>query len=313
MSIFRELGIPSGLVSYCVMQQLDPASDIGEFRNQLGDAFHKTLTGDAALREAYAAALGEARNKAAQVARGSLNQFLSTPIKSDNEDVQRIIKDALERYSEQILPSQTIGIQAAWYSQMVSDSSIVSARTKLSVIVRKMLSAGKRILGDLGFDRGKGLSNIFENVFLIESGMNLDTLESTMQKSMTAIVAPQTVKHSWNGMHNVLSVVGIAGQTTGLWDAALYPRAADIERGEYLKMIENIFTDLSKEFNLHHLSLWGKKFSSLRDNHYIVRIRMIPDHKLFLEIVKWLSASGGDAARRGLIEESGLVVKEILS
>jgi hypothetical protein len=44
-----------------------------------------------------------------------------------------------------------------------------------------------------------------------------------------------------------------------------------------------------------------------------VRIRLIPDPKLLLEIVKWYSFPGGEPFKNSFVDGAALVVKEILS
>ncbi len=110
MSIFSDLGIPSRTISYCVVHQTSPAADLTDSQKGLSESLGKvkyheelkasllnTLVEAAAIRDAFQSSLLEARSKTAQVAQGSLNQYLSTPIKSDNADVQRIIKEGLEK------------------------------------------------------------------------------------------------------------------------------------------------------------------------------------------------------------------------
>jgi hypothetical protein len=326
MSIFSELGIPSRTISYCVMHQTNPGADQADPQKGLGESLGKvkyheelksslqnTLAEAAAIRDAFQTSLLDARSKSAQVAKGSLNQYLSTPIKSDNADVQRIIGEALEKYSDQILPTANIGIQEAWSSHILPDAKIVSTQTKLSVLVRRMLSGGKRNLKHLGFTRGKTPSNIFETVYLLETGINLDVLEYIFRKSMAAGDIWQFAENTWTGIYNVLSTVGTAGQKGNSWEAALYPKTTGLKGEEFIAELGKIFDQLSKEFNLHQLSLWQNKFPFREDNNFTVRITLIPDQKLLFEIIKWLGSIGNENIKKALVEDAALIVKEIIS
>ncbi len=325
MSLFSELGIPSRKISYCVVHQTSPAADLTDSQKGLSESLGKvkyheelkasllnTLAEAAAIRDAFQSSIVEARNKSAQVAQGSLNQYLSTPIKSDNADVRRIIKESLEKYSDQILPTVNIGIDAAWTSHILPDAQIVNSQTKLSVLVRRMLSEGKRSLKRLGFTRGKTPSNIFESVYLLETGINLDVLEFIFRKSIAAGDIWQFAENTWTGIYNVLSTVGTTEQRGNPWEAALYPQTAGIRGAEFIAELEKIFERLSKEFNLHQLSLWQNKFPFREDNNFTVRIMMIPDQKLLFEIIKWLGSLENENIKKALTADAALIMKEII-
>ncbi|HTY11292.1 MAG TPA: hypothetical protein VMF88_09495 [Bacteroidota bacterium] len=325
MSIVSELGIPSGTIAYTVLHQAGPNAEAADSQKGLGEtlgkvkyheelrnALQNTLAESAALRDAFQASLFEARNRASQVAKGSLNQYLSTPIKSDNEDVQRIIREALEKYSEQVLPSPNIGIESAWVSYLLPDARIVTSQTKVSVLIRKMLSAGKLNLKQLGFTKGKLPSNIFETVYLLATGINLDVLEFIFRKTMATGGIWQFAENMWTGVYNVLSTVGTAEQRGIAWEASLFPQTVRMKGGEFVAESEKIFERLSKEFNLHQLSLWQSKFPFREENNFTLRIRMIPDQKLLFEIIKWLGAVENEIVRTALTSDAALVVKEII-
>jgi hypothetical protein len=313
MGIHGELGIPAKLISYSVLEQIPPSANPEEFRSSQRASLGKIRNESALLREAFQASLLETRMKFAQVAKGSLNQFLSTPIKSDNEDVQRIIKDAFEKYSEQIMPTSSVGIETAWSSQVIVDSMLVGGQTKISGIIRKMLSAGKRKLKESGFKLGRNPSNIFESVYLYDGGWNLDALEYLLGKSITDDVRASAIDCSRSSLYTVVSSVGDSEQKISLWEASIIPARIDTPGTEFAAEIGKTFETLMKEFNLHHLSLWKKKLSSGEGDAFVVRARMIPDHKLLFEVVKWLTGSGNESLRKGLTENGALVVKEIIA
>lgn len=313
MGIHGELGIPAKLNSYSVLEQISPSANPEEFRSSQRASLGKICNESALLREAFQASLLETRMKFAQVAKGSLNQFLSTPIKSDNEDVQRIIKDAFEKYSEQIMPTSSVGIETAWSSQVIVDSMLVGGRTKISGIIRKMLSAGKRKLKESGFTLGRNPSNIFESVYLFDGGWNLDALEYLLGKSIGDDIRASAIDCSRNSLYTVVSSVGDSEQKISLWEASIIPAQTDTPGAEFAAEIGKTFETLMKEFNLHHLSLWKKKLSSGEEDAFVVRARTIPDHKLLFEVVKWLTGSGNESLRKGLTENGALVVKEIIA
>lgn len=313
MGIHGELGIPARLISYSVLDQIPSSANPQEFQSSQRTFLGRIRTESALLREAFQGSLLDTRMKFAQVAKGSLNQFLSTPIKSDNEDVQRIIKDAFEKYSEQIMPTSSVGIEAAWSSQVIADSMLVGGQTKISRIIRRMLSAGKRKLKESGFKLGRNPSNIYESVYLFDGGWNLDPLEYLLGISITGNVRASTIDCSRSSLYTVISSVGDPEQKISLWETSITPTRIDTPEAEFAVEIGKTFETLMKEFNLHHLSLWKKKLSSGEGDVFVVRARTIPDHKLLFEVVKWLTGSGKESLRKGLTENGALVVKEIIA
>ncbi len=217
-----------------------------------------------------------------------------------------------KKYSDQILPTINIGIEIAWISHILPDSKIVNSQTKLSVLVRRMLSGGKRSLKHLGFTRGKTPSNIFETVYLLETGINLDVLEFIFRKSTAAGDIWQFAENTWTGIYNVLATVGTTEQRGNSWEAALYPQTTGIKSSEFITELEKIFDRLSKEFNLHQLSLWQNKFPFREDNNFTARIMMIPDQKLLFEIIKWLGSIENESIKRALTVDAALIMKEII-
>ena len=313
MSIHGELGIPAQLTSYSILRQIPSTANLEEFRSSQRTTLARIRNESAALREAFQASLVETRMKFAQVAKGSLNQFLSTPIKSDNEDVQRIIKDAFEKYSEQILPTASVGIEAAWSAQVISDSLLVGGQAKISGIIRKMLTLGKRKLKESGFKLGRNPSNIFESVYLFDGGLNLDVLEFLLAKSLTSDDLPNAVDYARSSHHALISSVGASEQKISLWEASIIPAALDIPEAEFVAEMGKTFETLMKELNLHHLSLWKKKLSFGGEDPFVIRARAIPDNKLLFEVVKLLTSSASKVLGKGLTENGALVVKEIIA
>jgi len=310
MNLFDDLGIPSRLVAYGVVQQVSSPGDLNEFPRLLAESLNATLAASTGYADALSAGLKESRIKTAQVARGSLNAYLSTPIKSDNEDVQRIIRDALEKYSEQALPVLKFGIRSAWSSRVVADSLIVNSRRSVSAVVRKMVSTGKHLLLASGFYKGKGIPNIFETDFLLDGAINLDLLEACLRKTSPSSLNVAGVQV--NELYSVLSMIEISKQTAGLWESAFHPRPLEMNEADLIRETETLFGLLSKEFNLHQLSLWRSKFPTARGQNYSMRINMIPDQKLLLEIVKWFSSPNGGTMGRNLVDGGALIVREIM-
>jgi len=313
MGIHSDLGFPAKLISYSVLDQIPPSANPEEFRASLRGSVGKIREDAALLREAFQASLLETRMKFAQVAKGSLNQFLSTPIKSDNEDVQRIIKDAFEKYSEQIMPTPRVGIEAAWSSQVIADSMLVGGQTKISGVIRKMLSAGKRKLKESGFTVGRNPSNIFESVYLFEGGWNLDVLEFLLGKNSAEDIRAGSIERSRSSLTSIVSSIGDPAQQISLWETTIIPPRIGTSGGEFADEITKTFEALMKEYNLHHLSLWKKILSPGDEDAFVVRALTIPDHKLLFEVVKWLTGSANEPLRKGLTENGALVVKEIIA
>ena len=313
MSIFADLGIPTTVGSFSIVEQTAPGGDLAEFKASKEELLVKMRAQSAALKEAFATSLAEVRMKTAQVARGSLNQYLSTPIKSDNEDVQRIIKDAFEKYTEQILPSPGVGLEASWSSLFIGDGPLLNPSSKIPPLVRNLLSGGKKEMQRLGFKQGRASGSLFETVYLVRSGMNLDVLEYLLGKSFSVENQPRSVSHSRGSLCTLVSSGGDSEQTKSLWEATIIPSIDGSSNPEFIGGFEGVSQQLMKEFNVHHVSLWRNKFLMREEKPFVVRIRLIPDQKLLFEIVKWLSTAGSELSRKQLTEKSALLVKEIIS
>ncbi|HTR81616.1 MAG TPA: hypothetical protein VMM58_08295 [Bacteroidota bacterium] len=312
MGIFADVGVPFRVVASSALLQMETGGNAEEFRKRIRESIEKTIGEAAVMRTAYETAIADSRIKSSQVVRGSLNAYLSTPIKTDNEEVQKIIGEALEKFSEQVLPTLDIGVASAWSARVLPEGEIISTRTKLGASVRKMLLAGKRTLQESGSFRGKNAASAFEIVYVVKSAMNLDLLEASIRRSQESAAGAPALPVQAMRMDNVILSTGPFENTGGLWEGTFYPRALGMPDKEFVQKVEILFAQLSKEFNLHQLSFWEKKFSRAGADNFSVRIRMIPDHKLLFEVVKALFAYGDEAVKKRFEDGTPLVVKEIL-
>ena len=129
-----------------------------------------------AVRQHFLKSLSETIARESHVLRGSLSQYLSTPIKSDAADVLRIISESLQQMQGQS-GSVSPGLVSSWAGHVV----FPEAKT---VAGKKLIQNGRTFLRDTGTGPGRQKDEVFESVFLLSGGMNLDLLEFVMHEQL---------------------------------------------------------------------------------------------------------------------------------
>ena len=313
MPLLETLGAPSRQMAYTTVHHLPSSAAARDFVNRAAEVLDALRAESAAMENAFASGLAEARLRFAQVARGSLNAYLSTPIKSDTEDVQRTIREVLEKYSEQVFPPLKLGIQSAWSSRLVQDSVLATGRTKPIAPLKQMLARGKELVAALGPGKGKSSGAFFETNFILNGSLNLDLLEVLLGRVSGGSVGFGVHGNVKGEIFSILATAGVSDQTMSLWDVSLMPADPALEEDEMITNAEKLFASLAKELNLHHLSFWRKKFPANKESAYALRIRMIPEQKLLMESVKIVAEQIGNPLAVNLARNGALVVKEIIA
>jgi hypothetical protein len=307
MSIYSLLGIAPPVAAYSTFQQV--SIPVEEY-TPLALDWHSKIANEAKTVLAEVEKnQADALQKFSQTVKGSLNQFLSTPINSDDEEVRRILAEGFEKFSEQIFAGTRKSSVASWESQVLSESAIFQNQSKPSPNIKKLLTGGKKLFNDIGFKPNRASAEIYESFYEMRGMLDLDVLEYIIDKCNSIVSESgqrqDKIVGQWSGVYQFLAGSSNAASREGLWEAIVQP-TLPFSEGE-VKM-RKLTETLSKEFNLHSISLWRQKFGLKKERMLSLRISFIPDVTLLHEIVKWMSS-----ADAGLKQGSGMIVKKIIS
>jgi hypothetical protein len=170
MSIYNALSIDIPLIGYSIFHQSKKTVSPKEYSKYVLHLHRDIVEESTALLQKWTLFLNGLREKSIQSTRGGLSQFLSTPLQTDMNEIERIIGDQLQRIAQQVLDPGDYGSIGSFCYKVLFEKQSLSDSGAL-------LNQGKKYLRDLGFNLGSSKSSILESIFLINGGQNLDLLE----------------------------------------------------------------------------------------------------------------------------------------
>ena len=176
MSLYLSLSSTVPDIALSIFHYAESSGPKDDHLAALRDFHRKAEEECEAVRQLYLKSLSEAIARESHVLRGSLSQYLSTPIKSDAADVLRIISESLQQMLQQS-GSLPPGLVSSWAGHVVFPETE-------KVAGKKLIQNGKAFLRDAGIGPGRQKDEVFESVFLLSGGMNLDLLEFVMREQL---------------------------------------------------------------------------------------------------------------------------------
>ncbi len=202
MSIYNVLSIDVPLIGYSIFHQSKKAISPREYSKDVLRLHHDIEAESATLQEKWTAFLNGLREKSIQTTRGSLSQFLSTPLQTDMTEVERIIGDQLQQIAQQVLDPGDYGSIGSYCYKIISEWQSGPG-------IGTLLSQGKKMLRDMGFNLGPSGPSILESVFLIKGGQNLDLLEYII-RGRIGVSTSSHGKHVEQFQHGTFSTANTA-------------------------------------------------------------------------------------------------------
>ena len=170
MSVYTFLSMPVPTIAYCALHQSAPGITRDEYASTMRE-FHERLRRESSiLSSGYERFLIDNAAKELHALGASINEFLQTPLRPDEDEVRRRIQESFRRVGDLYADSPGPVL-------IRSSEGEVVEKVSGSVEVKKVLEGGREFLKGLGFSTGKGKGNVFESVFVVHGGRSLDLLE----------------------------------------------------------------------------------------------------------------------------------------
>ncbi|MDD8016755.1 MAG: hypothetical protein PHP42_00125 [Bacteroidota bacterium] len=99
--------------------------------------------------------------------RGGLAQFLSTPLKSDKDDIELLIRENLEHAASQLGKGKSLST-VRQSSFRVIEPQHVPLHRQLVGVVRRILKNGKTLLANAGVATGKNSGTLYYSSFMVD-------------------------------------------------------------------------------------------------------------------------------------------------
>jgi hypothetical protein len=170
MSIYNVLSVDIPIVAYSVLHQHKSTVVTKEYVKSLHGLRDKLKGETDRIKLAWESHIADMTAKTVQTTRGNLSQFLSTPLQSDTSEIQRIIKDQVIQTSEQLLPNIVYGLIGGYDARYLMEAQHRD-------IPKSRMAEGRSFLQKTGFKVGRINSTVFESLYLVQGGLNLDILD----------------------------------------------------------------------------------------------------------------------------------------
>ncbi len=311
MSTYSILNAPVPTISYSILHQPGSSALVDEYVGTIRELHAVVIRESDALTAAYQKSVRETITRESQALRGALGEFLAMPVRSDTASVQKIFGESFERYQEQVVGTGPLGVIRSYEGRVVEPGFQKAAE-------RKLVVKGRSYLKGLGFARGKAGADVFESVFLVQGGMNLDLLEHII-RDRVGIYGPTHGRHLEQAGRYLFAAYNLVGSwgaradiLAGQFEAALYfskpAMPYDTFRGGLLGALEV----LVKEKPVRQVSLWQRKLGLGRGSEFILRCTAASTGDIG-DVLGWLGRCHEPAfLKSALMSRGQLVVKELV-
>jgi len=172
MGVYNAFPLP--VVTYSILHRPLPGIARAQYEGTIRE-MHRGVEDESALfNEQQVKLFAGLSARQAQILRGTLSQFIETPIRSDNAEVQKIFQEAFDEHRAQISEEGPYGAIVSWAGSAVS---VASGPAWL----KKLEANGRRSRKVLGLEGAKGGPGVYESVYVVRGGLNLDVLEHVVR------------------------------------------------------------------------------------------------------------------------------------
>lgn len=245
-----------------------------------------------------------------------LGEYLQTPLRKDEEEIRKVLRENLEKFIQEFSLNIRYGIEMSYISE------VVFVPTQYALL-KRLEKAGMDYLKFLGFEAGKENQKILESVLIFESSVNLDLIEYILGKkkfdSQFHILglANSSEDKAFNGLYNILYSSGAAVmklfEKEVFETILLFSKPADIEEGHFIEAVTEALDKLWVSFKIPYITLMKKKLGLSRGNDMMVRIYFSEEQEQLTETLRWLSMyKEVGFVRQALIDDGKLISKKVI-
>jgi len=310
MSVYSYLSTPAPRIAYCAIHQALP--EIGESAYvDTMQQFHRRIADESdAFRDGYSRFVGDAAGREVQTIRSLLSEFLQTPLRTDEEEIRLRISESLERFRESIQGNRMPGLRS-------SNEGKVSTTIPGSPAFQR----GNTYLKELGFDLSKR-PEIFESVFEIEGGENLDILEHIVRDRL-GIYGASHGRHikEFSGyaysMYNLVCEQGVfpyGPARAGCIELALFfskPGPDVVKYAPFRKALVQAMERLVSKHHTEHVSVWQRKLGLGAGVEFVLRV-LLHSSTTLEQVMQELAEYDESSVVRDVANHGSALIKQIL-
>ncbi|HEX7572418.1 MAG TPA: hypothetical protein VF514_04945, partial [Bacteroidota bacterium] len=121
MSVYAAFPLPS--ITYSILHGPMPGIPREQYEGTIVEMHRRVEEESVLFGEQQVKTLAELSGRQAQILRGTLSQFLETPIRSDDDDIRRIFLDAFDEHLGQVSEGGPWGAIASWAGFAVTSAA----------------------------------------------------------------------------------------------------------------------------------------------------------------------------------------------
>lgn len=307
MSVYSALKFDSPVIAYSALHQIRKGIEPGVYAQTMKD-FHRLLREETVkVNAAWEEFRKEAVTRTLQAVRSRLLEYLSTPLKSDSEAIQNILRERIEEYSRTVLSETPLGMIQTTEGRVVDWPAGSGRGSGLS---------GRKYLTELGFSMGRPKRDIYESVFLVYGGLNLDIIEH-MVRDRIGIYTPVHGKHigefdSYSySAHNLVALAGTLDPVTSKYEIALFFSKGGVHYDVFRSALKARLTEVAERFKLAHGSLWQRKLGLGSGREFVLRLQGNEPNAL-LEAISTLHSKEDEAFLKSALKGGHVLCKEFV-
>jgi hypothetical protein len=274
------------LIAYSVLHQPGPGAARRGYEETV-EALHTALLEESrAIDAARRRALGEMTAQAAQRLRASLSDFLSMPIQSDSAEVARIFREALDGVT---FRSGPFGVISS------SEGTLIAAPP--GIAQKPKILNGKRHLAALGFAVAGKSPPVYESVYLLRGGSNLDVMEEIIRDRLGVYRSPHgehivSRPRTAIGLYNHVGSTG-SRETSGYGEAVLWFSKPAMQYEPFRAALSAIAGELQSRQFVLGTDIWQRKLGLGPGREFILRC-VLSDGGAFRKFLATIASIKGD-------------------
>ncbi len=309
MSIYSALSFDAPIMLYATFHQARKGVKPNDYINTMKDLHRLLHEHSEEVQRLWNQTLDATMSHTVTKLRRSLSQFLTTPLKSDEVEIEHGLREQLRDFVNETLGNSPLGVIASTEARIVVNGEEMG-------LPKKMAAGGKPYLKELSFYLGKGFSPIFESNFFVHGAANLDIIEH-MVRDRVGIYTPVHGKHikEFEGysyaLYNLIHLHGELKRGEERYEVALFFSKGETRYAPFRNGLVELISRLTQSHSISHASLWQRKLGLGVGREFVFRVRG-DDVKSLTKVIRDLDFEEQpfvtDALKRGHI-----LIKEFLS
>jgi hypothetical protein len=181
---------------------------------------------------------------------------------------------------------------------------------------RSLALSGKKYLLELGFNMGRPHRDVFESVFLVDGGMNLDIIEHIVRDRI-GIYTPVHGKHIGEfdsyaySAHNLVAWEGTLEPRNVGYELAVFFSKGGVKYDVFRSALKSRLATEIDRHKLPHGSLWQRKLGLGSGREFVLRLQG-SDPATLAEVIKSLQGNADTAFLKEAFRNGHVLCKEYI-